>query len=442
MVARINKGHSLSRSLNYNELKLKQEKAELILAENYPKDMELLTFYDKLHRLTHQAELNERVKANSVHLSLNFDPKEKLNREKLQEIAQSYMEKIGFGRQPYLVYWHLDAGHPHVHILTTNIEADGKRINMHNIGKNQSEKARKEVEKEFNLISPESKRLQQKLQQKLGLNQSSEFQLKPVHVQKVQYGKSETKRAIQNVVEHVMNNYKYTSLPEYNAVLKLYNVLADRGEKESIMYKNNGLTYRVLDEKGNKIGSPIKASEFYNKPTLKNLELKFSQNEGLRLQHAQRLRVQIDWAILQEKSLHNLSDQLKKEGIAVIIRQNPEGRIYGITYVDHTTKCVFNGSDLGRQYSAKAILERCEVKENIFRQEMQQEISQSQSQKELIQQKEQQKEQENELKQELSQERGHITLLDELLRVERNYETLPWELRQKKRLRLRQKQSW
>jgi hypothetical protein len=438
MVARINKGHSLSRSLNYNELKLKQEKAELILAENYPKDMELLTFYDKLHRLTHQAELNERVKANSVHLSLNFDPKEKLNREKLQEIAQSYMEKIGFGRQPYLVYRHLDAGHPHVHILTTNIEADGKRIEMHNIGKNQSEKARKEVEKEFNLISPESKRLQQKL----GLNQSSEYQLKPVHVQKVQYGKSETKRAIQNVVEHVMNNYKYTSLPEYNAVLKLYNVLADRGEKESLMYKNNGLTYRVLDEKGNKIGSPIKASEFYNKPTLKNLELKFSQNEGLRLQHAQRLRVQIDWAILQEKSLHNLSDQLKKEGISVIARQNPEGRIYGMTYVDHTTKCVFNGSDLGRQYCAKAILERCEVKENILRQEMKQKYSHIPSQNEPTQQKEHQKEREKELKQELSQERGRITLLDELLRVERDYETLPWQLRQKKRLRLKQKPSW
>ncbi len=442
MVARINKGHSLSRSLNYNELKLKQEKAELILAENYAKDMELLTFYDKLYRLTHKAELNERVKANSVHLSLNFDPKESLNKEKLREIAQSYMEKIGFGRQPYLVYRHLDAGHPHVHILTTNIEADGKRIDMHNIGKNQSEKARKEVEKEFNLISPESKRLEQKLQQKLGLKQSNEYQIKPVYVQKVQYGKSETKRAIQNVVEHVMNNYKYTSLPEYNAVLKLYNVFADRGVKESLMYKNNGLTYRVLDEKGNKIGTPIKASEFYNKPTLKNLELKFTQNEGLRLQHAQRLRAQIDWAICQEKSLHNLSDQLRKEGIVVIARQNPEGRIYGMTYVDHTTKCVFNGSDLGKQYSAKAILERCEVKENMFNQEMKQEYSQIPSQKEPTQQKEHQNDQEKELNQELFQERGRITLLDELLRVERNYETPPWELRQKKRLRLRQKPSW
>ncbi|MNX78671.1 hypothetical protein D3C86_1102760 [compost metagenome] len=33
--------------------------------------------------------------------------------------------------------------------------------------------------------------------------------------------------------------------------------------------------------------------------------------------------------------------------------------LYGITYVDHTTKCVFNGSSLGKEYSAKAIQERC-----------------------------------------------------------------------------------
>jgi len=231
MVARIVKGSSLCRSLNYNEQKLKQGHAELILAANYAKDAELLSFRDKLHRLTHQARLNERVKANSVHLSLNFDPKEKLTREKLQCIAERYMEKIGFGKQPYLVYRHNDAGHPHIHILTTNIEADGKRIDMNNIGRNQSEKARKLIAEEFRLISPECKRLIQKL----GLSPDNEYALRPVNVVKVQYGKSETKRAIQNVVDHVMNNFKYTSLHEFNAVLKLYNVMADRGEKESLM---------------------------------------------------------------------------------------------------------------------------------------------------------------------------------------------------------------
>ena len=42
------------------------------------------------------------------------------------------------------------------------------------------------------------------------------------------------------------------------------------------------------------------------------------------------------------------------------LRQNETGMVYGITYVDHSTKCVFNGSALGKRYSAKAVQERCQ----------------------------------------------------------------------------------
>jgi len=103
MVARINKSSSIKTSLNYNEQKVKQDVAELLLAENYFKDAQLLNFREKLFMLEHQAKLNERVKANSVHISLSFDPEEKLTKEKLQDIAKSYMDQIGFGNQPYLV---------------------------------------------------------------------------------------------------------------------------------------------------------------------------------------------------------------------------------------------------------------------------------------------------------------------------------------------------
>ena len=101
MVAIIKKSHSLSTTLNYNEQKLQQKEAVCILAANYAKDLELLNFYQKLHRLQHQAALNERVKANSVHITLNFHENDKLNTEQLQEISSEYMEKIGFGEQPY-----------------------------------------------------------------------------------------------------------------------------------------------------------------------------------------------------------------------------------------------------------------------------------------------------------------------------------------------------
>jgi hypothetical protein len=352
MVARIKQTQSLSNAVNYNEQKVHQEKAQCIAAVNYAKEVEDLTFYQKLHRLEHQACLNERVKTNSVHISLNFDASDKLEKEKLEEIANSYMEKIGFGKQPYLVYEHVDAGHQHIHIVTTNREEDGHRIDMHNIGRNQSEEARKQIELEYKLVQAQSKKQQQA------------EELRPVYARRVMYGKSETKRAITNVLDEVLPNYKYTSLPELNAVLKLYNVLADRGAEGSKMHQGKGLVYRVLDEQGNKVGTPIKASAFYNKPTLSSLEQKFKENEAVRQQFKRRLTTKIDWTILVgAKSLASFVDKLRTERIDVLVRQNTEGKIYGMTYVDHANKTVFNGSDIGKEYGAKAILERIEANE-------------------------------------------------------------------------------
>jgi hypothetical protein len=336
MVARINTSNSLNMALNYNEQKVKQKKAECIMAVNYPKDLNDLNFYTKLSRLKKLASLNENTKRNSLHISLNFHPSEKLGRDKLAQIATTYMNKIGFGKQPYLVYEHSDAGHPHIHIITTNIQADGKRIELHNIGRNQSEKARKEI-----------------------------TETKESNSQRIQYGKSETKRAITNVLDTVIDQYKFTSLQELNAVLRLYNITADRGNTGSRIFEKKGLVYRILNEKGNKIGVPIKASLIYSKPTLKYLEKKFIENEISRQEYKKRLKNTIDWSFLKKPAqpLASLIESLSKEKIHVCIRQNEQGIIYGITYIDHQTKCVFNGSDLGKQYSAKGLLEKCREKE-------------------------------------------------------------------------------
>jgi hypothetical protein len=119
--------------------------------------------------------------------------------------------------------------------------------------------------------------------------------------------------------------------------------------------------YRVLNEEGNKTGVPIKASDVYNKPTLKYLQQKFQENETARQPHKARVKNAVDLAFLQnpKMTLESLAKHLEKNGIHPVIRENSEGLIYGVTYVDHQTKCVFNGSDLGKGYSAKGLQERC-----------------------------------------------------------------------------------
>jgi hypothetical protein len=353
MVAKITSPKSINRALNYNEQKVNAGKAECLYAGNYLKEANELNFYEKLHRFEFQNSLN-MAKTNTLHISLNFDAKDKLSREKCIEIASNYMEKIGFGGQPYLVYQHHDAGHAHMHIVTSTIQNDGKRINTFNIGKNESQAARKALEVEFNLTPAQR---QNRILKEDQISQTFEHRM--ISAERVHYGKMETKRAIQNVLDVVINQYKYSSMAELNAVLRQCNVMADSGTEESFVYQKKGLYYRALDETGNKIGVPIKASLFYQKPTLNFLNEQFNLNASLKPPLKQHVKVAIDWA-LQGKTLtlSSLEKALQKEGIQTVIRRNEQGLVYGITYIDYKNKVVFNGSDLGKEYSAKGVIER------------------------------------------------------------------------------------
>lgn len=347
MVAIISTTASLRKILNYNEKKVQQKKAMCIHAHNFLNEQERMHFKEKYNRFQMLNELNTRSKVNMLHVSLNFDPSEKLMDEKLRGIADRYMLGIGFDTQPYLVYRHDDAGHPHIHIVSSLITEEGKRIRTQNIGRNQSEKTRKEIEKEFNLIRAESKKQQ-------------DYNLSPPNLGKIEYGKTlSVKQAMQNILQTVLKQYLVTSIPELNAILSQYNIAAEEGSKDSRIYKNGGLVYRILDDKGNKKGVPVKASNFYFKPVLKNLARQFEINEAKRKELLPGVRARIDWVLLNEpRNIEAYQEDLKNEDIILVIRQNNQGVIYGLTYIDQKTKSVCNGSDLGKSYSAKGLLEK------------------------------------------------------------------------------------
>jgi hypothetical protein len=429
MVAVIKFSSSLRNVLNYNENKLKQKKAELIHSSSFAKDTDQLGFTHKWRRLEKQMQLNDTSKKSVVHISLNFDPSEKLNHERLRKIADAYMHKIGFGTQPYLVYQHHDAGHPHIHIVSTTIKNDGSRIKTHNIGRNQSESARKEIEQSFRLVKADHRK------------QKEVFELKPINPQKIQYGRSETKRAITNVLDAVLATYNYTSLAELNAVLKQYNVVADRGNENSRVFKNNGLVYRVLDDGGIKVGVPIKASDLYSNPGLKHLQERFQRNGSLRQPFKLRIKNAIDLAFSkhQIRSLPELQKVLQKEKIQLIIRHNDQGIIYGLTYLDQIKKCVFNGSDLGKQYSSNAIQQRIGLTEETLKQSIpikSQQITDkptSDLQPKTSLPKESSGQQDNKIQKKQSTALGEI--LTELGKQENGMDSIPYQLKQKRKRR-------
>jgi Relaxase/Mobilisation nuclease domain len=335
--------HSIAKSLRYNEEKVSQGKAECLTAGNFLKDLSRLTFRDKLHCFEKRMELNERVTTNQ-HITLNFDPLDQLSNDQMAKIARLYMKEIGFERQPYLVYRHNDAGHPHCHIVTTHVRRDGSPIALYNIGRNQSEKARQRIEAEFGLVTAEMKRqMRQEGQQVDG-------------IQKIKYGETSVARSLSGILDHVTKNYKCTSLPEFNAILRLYNVQAYRGSEDTQLYRNRGLLYRVLDDHGKFIGRPIKASFFDSKPTLDNLEKKFVLNQPCKLQLQKHVTTSIQWELLKNPSdLDTVIRNLSRQHIRMVLRRDKEGKCREVAYIESLDKCVYLGEELGRHCNAAAI---------------------------------------------------------------------------------------
>lgn len=340
MVVRISTGKSIQGVLRYNEGKRIQGQANLIAHQGFFKGVENLTVGQLSRRFEALLSLNTRTKTNTVHISLNFAPSEKLDKEKLEEISKEYLNRIGFGNQPCLIYQHHDAGHPHVHLVTVNIDAQGRRLETHNLGKNQSEIARKELEVLYGLVPAEKQKFVGPDIRDLG---------------KLSYGKSPTKAGIQAVLNQVWQNYSFTSFGEYNAILRCYGMEADRGERDSQRFKKGGLVYQVLDGKGNKKGVPIKASSFYLKPTLKRLENRFFADKAKRKTQLPVLQEKVSGALERSNSLKEFEIQLKKQGVDLAKSFTESGEIYGLVYVDHRLQVGVKGSQLGKKLGAAGI---------------------------------------------------------------------------------------
>ena len=347
MVAKIVSGKSIRGLLNYNENKLKAGQASLILANRFGADLTKLDFNSKLNRFQHLTSLNSKVKTNAIHIMLNFDRQDKLAVPVLQQIAMDYMRHIGFDDQPYLTYLHKDAHHPHLHLVTTNLKSDGQRISIHNIGRTLSEAARKDIEKQYNLVRAEGRK-------------NSEQILSGVNLEKAIYGEASTKKAINNVVNVVLKTYKFSTLAEYNAALGSFGVRADRGKEDTIMYEKRGLIYSIIDERGRSVGIPFKASALTNKPVLDSVEKKFEFNKEKLQPYKEEIKSKINQVLnaYSEITQSTFTAELRKSNIELILRKNEQGFIYGVTFVDHQNRSVFNGSALGKDYSAKGLIER------------------------------------------------------------------------------------
>ncbi len=340
MVAKIGRGSSLFGALAYNHNKVGEGTARIISSNRVMGDIEnnpenamqkmMLAFEPYL-------AANRRTEKPIVHISLNPAPEDRLTDEQFASLAADYMEKMGYGDQPYVVFMHEDTGRRHIHIVTTCVDENGRRI-FRDYEKRKSMEACRELEQKYGLVNAADARLR----------------LTEPYLKKVDYRQGDLKHQISNTLKSVAAGYKFQTFGEYSSLLACYNIEAKqvRGEHNEIPY--NGVVYLVTDNRGNAVSPPFKSSLF-GKPfghdglarAMERHALAFRQRKwGPRIHDTVRLAM-----ISCQGNRERFEKTLRGKGIDVLFRTN-EGRIYGVTFIDHNAREVYNGSRLGKDFSA------------------------------------------------------------------------------------------
>lgn len=338
MVAKIGHGRSLFGAISYNKLKVDDENGRVLFARHIIEQANgTYQIPDILHSFEPYLSANKRTEKPVIHISLNPNPKDKVTDENFIEMAQKYMDELGFGEQPYIVFKHTDIEREHIHIVSVRVKADGSCISDAYEKRRSMEICRK-LEQEFNL-TPADKQERQNV----------------LPLQKVDYSRGNVKRQVANAVHELAKSYHFQSFGEYRALLSLFNLTAEevKGEHKGKPY--NGLVYSVLNEKGEKVGNPFKSSLFGKSVGYDALQKRMEkEKQTWKTDKAtkNRLRADILITITESKKRKNFEKNLLKKGISVVFRENEQGRIYGVTFIDHQSMTVLNGSRLGKEFSA------------------------------------------------------------------------------------------
>ncbi|HEY6899693.1 MAG TPA: relaxase/mobilization nuclease domain-containing protein, partial [Puia sp.] len=207
--------------IEYHERKVKIGDAICLHAENFIKDVDRLTPADKLFHFQRLISLNERATRPVLHILINFYPSEVISDQKMRHISQEFMEKWRGGSNPYLVYRHSDRSHPHIHIVSTVVDANGdlKRPTPNDLW--NAWDITRELEEKWALI-PAIRKNDWALEppgRALPID-SREMALYP---------------SMRNVLAEVLDKYRYTSLEEFNVLLRPYNMEAYAGRPGSFL---------------------------------------------------------------------------------------------------------------------------------------------------------------------------------------------------------------
>lgn len=312
MIANITTGKNAYGILNYNQLKVDKGKASVLSTRLIFEDPNGKYNVSKMAEEFHNS-MPECIRTEKpiVHISLNPDPKDKIDDELLITMAEEYLDGMGWGNQPHIIYKHTDIERVHIHIVTTQVDITGRKINDSHRNR-RSVAVTEELEKKYHLHPA-------KKQKKVNL-----WQLNPVD-----YHRGDLKNQIAAVVKPALAIYRFQTMGELRALLALYRIGVEELQGTRAGKPYHGLVYVALDENGEKAPvTPLKASSLGDDASLKKVETILASS-GAKIKSAnlhKMTRHLVQEALIEAPSEEALRERLKAYHIDLYLRRNSQNR--------------------------------------------------------------------------------------------------------------------
>lgn len=284
MIANIGSGSSFYAAANYNQKKVNEGQASILYTQKL-----YGTTPKTLNRIFEILNKSRTVKP-VFHVSLSFhqDDISNLNNEKLVELSKTYLERMGYAKQPYIIYRHFDTKHPHVHILTSRVDIE------------------RQVKIDHNFERVKSKNITDKIEIEQGLTIS------------------DTRKAIKlelaGHIETAITKESPENIAQLNVALAKANAPARAEETKT------GLIYYRVGEDGIRNAKPYKAS-YYKDVQLdaSSLDTRFANNKEDRLHIEKAIGIALPKA--GKPTIGFFSKELQTKGITTNFKVNPDASI-------------------------------------------------------------------------------------------------------------------
>lgn len=297
--------------VDYNDKKIDKGKGELMLMKNFPSFIDQDSGKQQVRDYLKTVSKSKKVQKPQFHAVISTKFQEH-NKEELAAISEDFMDKMGYGQQPYIVVFHHDTENNHIHIVSTRVDKQtGKKIDD-SYEKLKAQKALAEV-----------------MEKLYGINEEEKF--------------------------NQLLNYKIGSFQQLKTLLNRngYQLTENANDGKSITISKNGIVQRRIS------ADQIVFSNKESERRIRQIRAIFSKyrqlysNKVFRVDDYRKQEAMLPIEKLKDhwKPEIEYESELQKKlrdsfGIDIVFHHKDDRMPFGYTLIDHKTATVYKGSEI------------------------------------------------------------------------------------------------